>query len=129
MELLSEGPTVDCTMAHPVMESTIVIGSGALRVRRKWSRTPQPGLVLDGAEDPIDGDLERSEVSVNLVDLNGVLGRTYLRSFLETVRPPVLVFFRRADGCFAFSPPLSYLESRLVEPVSLLPTERTSGSR
>ena len=31
LELFSEGPTVDCVMAHHVIESTIIAGSGALR--------------------------------------------------------------------------------------------------
>ena len=73
LELLSERPTVDCVIAHPVMECTISVSFEVLRVRWKWSQTPQSGLVLDGAENPINGGLERSEVSIDPVDLNGVL--------------------------------------------------------
>ena len=59
-------------MTHPVMECTVVTRFGALRIRREGSQVPYPRLVLDGTEDPIDGDLERSEVGIHPVDFNGV---------------------------------------------------------
>ena len=53
-------------------------------------------MVLDRTEDSIDGSLERSETSVNSIDLKEVPGRTRLRSFLEVVLPLVLCLLQRS---------------------------------
>jgi len=64
-----EGLTIDSPMAHPVMERTIVTRSGTLWVRCEWFRTSHSRLVLDGAKDLVDGELERSEIDICAVSL------------------------------------------------------------
>ena len=54
----------------------------------------QQDLVLDGVEDLINEGFEWSEVSIGLVDVNGVPKRTWLRSLLETILSLVLGFLR-----------------------------------
>ena len=51
---------------------------------------PQLGLVLDCTKDSVDEGLERSEVTINSIDLNGVLGRIRLRSLLGAILPLIL---------------------------------------
>ena len=69
MELFLEGSTDGYAIAHSVLKCTVVARFEALQIRQEWSRAAHPKLVLDGAEDAVDGDLERSEVSINSEDL------------------------------------------------------------
>jgi len=56
---MSEGPTLDSGMTHPVKEGTIILRSGSLRVlRERSSRAPDPRLVFDDVEHMVDGNPE-----------------------------------------------------------------------
>ena len=83
---------------------------------------------MDRTEDPVNGSLERSEAGVNSVDLNKVLGRTRLGSFLEAVLPPVLSLLWRSRLQLYLLPPCFLTwevgSSSLASP---RPVRRTSG--
>ena len=49
-------------------------------------------MVLDRAEDLVNGGLERGEADVNVIDLNEILGRTRLRALLEAILTQILSF-------------------------------------
>jgi len=60
------------TMAHIIMESTILPGSQSLCVGRERLRMPNKLLVLDGAVYQVNEDFEWSEVGFIPVDLGEV---------------------------------------------------------
>ena len=72
LDLLFGRSILDCVMTYPVMERTIVVCPGSLRIGREESRAPHPRLVLDGAQDPISGNPEWNEVGIHSVDFNSV---------------------------------------------------------
>ena len=72
------------------MEGVVVFDSKTFQVKQKRPQMSQQGLVLDYAEDLIDGGPEWSEAGVDSVDLNGVPGGIQLRSLLEVVLSLVL---------------------------------------
>ena len=63
---------VDCSTTHFVMDCTVDTQSGALQIWWERSWVPHPRLVLDGAEDVINGDVKRSEVGINSVDFRRI---------------------------------------------------------
>ena len=72
LELLSEMSTVDCTVAHPVIKTTVVSCFGTPFGLGESCSISQPGLILDRTEDLVDGSLEWIEADFNFVNLNGV---------------------------------------------------------
>jgi len=57
---------------------------------------PQLGLVLNHTEHPVYGGLERGEARVNCINLNGIPGRTRLKSLLGAILPPILNVLQRS---------------------------------
>ena len=53
-----------------VMVETVLFCSGKCRILPDWSRIPDPQLVLDGIENLVDEEPERSEVLFQLESLN-----------------------------------------------------------
>ena len=51
---------------------------------------------MDGAENAVDEDLERSKVGINSVELKGISRRTRLGALLVTILLPVLSLLRRS---------------------------------
>ena len=88
----------------------------------------QSRLVLNRAKDPINGGIDQSEVSVDFINLNRVMGRIQLRLLLEVVLPQVLSFLLGEQIVVSTSlhpsPAWAVGSSSFV---SLLPTGCTSG--
>ena len=64
-----EAPAVDGLVPFAVRIRTILFCSGKCRIVPDWSRESEPRLVLDGIEDLVDAEPERSEVLCRLVGL------------------------------------------------------------
>jgi len=98
---VSEGPTVDGEMAHPVMKGAVLPRSGSLWILWEQStRTPDLRLVFDGVKHMVDRNPEWNKVrlcSVILVRLVCML-RWFMDSgrFVDWVLP-------RGGCCFGFS--------------------------
>jgi len=60
---------VDGIVSFTVLVRTILFYSEKCRIIPNWSRAPNPRLVLDGIEDLVDGEPERSEVLCRLEGL------------------------------------------------------------
>ena len=63
----SETPIMDGLVPFTVVIRAILFCSGIRGIVLDGSRTPDSGLILDGVEDFVDGELERSELSYQLV--------------------------------------------------------------
>jgi len=70
LKVLSEGATVHCEVAIPIVESTVVSGPRSLRVLRERSVwTSNPRLVFDDIEDMIDWYSEGNKVGFAALSL------------------------------------------------------------
>ena len=110
---MSEGPTVDGEMAHPVMKDAVLSESGFLRVLLERStRAPDLRLVFDGVKHMVDENPEWNKVGlcnvilVRLVRVSGWFmdsGRVmvWILPWVELL-PRLLALrslFRGAIGC------------------------------
>jgi len=64
----SEAPTMDSLVSFPIVIGAILFCSGKRRVVLDRSRTPDPGLVLNGIEDFVDEEPEQGELLYRIVD-------------------------------------------------------------
>jgi len=72
MKVLSEGATVKCEAAHPILEGTVVSRSRFLQIL--WERSaqaPDPKLVFDGVDDVVDRYPEWNAVRLYCTSLAG----------------------------------------------------------
>jgi len=75
LKLSPKSTSVHSTMAHTIVESTILPGSWSLRVGQEWSQVPDDLPALDSVVHLVHGNFEWSEVSFIPVDLDQVLSR------------------------------------------------------
>ena len=110
MELFLEKLAVNNAMTHLVEEGIILFCSGPLWVSEKWLWVPHPGLILDGAEDMVGKDLERSETNLHFVGLR----RVPWGWLIDCTRSSGLVFLQESSRDFNFFPSLPYFGGRLA---------------
>jgi len=116
LELLSEEPTVDCAMTHPVMKSTIVASFGAFRLGESGLRRFNQDwswMALKIRSMEVLNRVKFVSTSKTSAGFQEELGRD---RFLKLSCPRIWAFFGGTNGCFTFSPSFSCLKSRLVEP-------------
>ena len=66
-QVLLEGPAVDNFVSFTIMIGVILFCSEKCEIVLNWSWISNPWLVLDGVEDLINGELQKSEVFLQLV--------------------------------------------------------------
>ena len=70
LKLFPKRAAISDTMSYSVIKSALLSDSLTLQVKRECLRAPLPVLILDGVEDIVHKDFERSEVSFRSVGLD-----------------------------------------------------------